>query len=310
MKIETQPILTINNLSIIYENGYGITDINLEFQPGDFVALVGSNGAGKSTLMNGISGIQKISKGTISFHDNYINKSNPFSILGFSPQNQVIDWYLNVIDNVLLGPLLAGIGRKQSKQMALEALRQVNLENKNSSSVDQLSGGQQQRVQIARAIAHKPTFYLLDEPTTGLDAESAEIFLQYLNSRVNENTCSVLISSHDLNLLEKYCNKMIYIEEGKIIFHGSISEFLNNNNQVNKYVIEYQGILDTTTLDKIIALGAEILSTKPLTLTINQELSISNIISILEKTTQIINIKNERNSLRETYLKLKATKEC
>ncbi|MFB5251115.1 metal ABC transporter ATP-binding protein [Bacillus mycoides] len=309
MKLENPPILTINSLSIIYENSHGITDINLEFQPGDFVALVGSNGAGKSTLMNGISGIQEITKGTISFHDNYINKNNPFSILGFSPQNQVIDWYLNVIDNVLLGPLLAGIGRKQSKQMALDALRQVNLENKNSFSVDQLSGGQQQRVQIARAIAHKPIFYLLDEPTTGLDAESAEIFLQYLNSRVNESTCSVLISSHDLNLLERYCNKMIYIEEGKIIYHGSISEFLNNNNQVNKYVIEYQGTLDTTTLDKITALGAEILSTKPLILNVNQALSISNIISILEKTTKIINIKNERNSLRETYLKLKTTKE-
>ncbi|WAA13200.1 ATP-binding cassette domain-containing protein [Fervidibacillus halotolerans] len=123
-----KPILLVKNLSVTYNNGAGIKNINFNIYPGDFVALVGSNGAGKSTLLNGLSGIQEITEGTIIYHDQYINPKNPYRILGFSPQNQVIDWYLNVFDNVLLGPLLAGFDKKRSEEMTLKALNKVNLQ--------------------------------------------------------------------------------------------------------------------------------------------------------------------------------------
>lgn len=302
------PILSVNELTITYKNGAGIRNINFDIYPGDFVALVGSNGAGKSTLLNGLSGIQEITGGTIIYDDHYIENNKPYRILGFSPQNQVIDWYLNVFDNVLLGPLLAGFDKKRSEEMALKALNKVNLQQKSKHMVDQLSGGQQQRVQIARAIAHEPILYVLDEPTTGLDAESSELFLQYLEESIHHRECAVIISSHDLNLLENYCNKMIYIENGEIVYFGLISEFVEMNNQTARFAIEYKGELNNA-LSKLESDDEiNIIHTKPLVLDMNKKMRISNIISLIEHEVEIVNIHHEPVSLRETYLRLKSVK--
>lgn len=303
--VENEPLLTIQDLSVVYDNGKGIFDFTLRFSKGHFVALVGSNGAGKSTLMNTISGIQQPTRGTVEFNDHYINAQNPYNVLGFSPQSQVIDWYLSVLDNVLLGPLLAGVPSRQAKNLALSALELVGLKDKIHFSVDQLSGGQQQRVQIARAVAHNPSFYLLDEPTTGLDAESAEAFLQYLKKKTEEKECAVLISSHDLDLLENYCHDLIYMDDGQVVYHGPISEFLTSSVSFQRYEIEYKGELSEQVLVDLEKIALAVHQYNPLVIDIKTEKSLAAIISIVEKSASLLNIKSERLSLREKYLNMK-----
>ncbi|GAA4074066.1 ABC transporter ATP-binding protein [Amphibacillus indicireducens] len=301
-------ILKIEDVSVIYENGKGISNFNLNFDKGDFVALVGSNGAGKSTLINAISGIQKLNNGRIEFNDKYITSKYPYNILGFSPQSQVIDWYLTVADNVKLGLLLAGKKTKEVQSMVDEALDIVNLKGKQDLSVDQLSGGQQQRVQIARAIAHNPYFYLLDEPTTGLDAESSEKFLRYLKSKTENEECAVLLSSHDLTLLENYCKKMIYIDQGEIVYFGNIKDFVNNNSNRKRYIVEYNGELDSEVLNELKVIAKDVVmidENNNLVLDLDLDVNVSSLISIIEKNVKLINIKNENISLRDTYLNMK-----
>jgi ABC-2 type transport system ATP-binding protein len=184
-------ILDIKNLSLKYEEKFAIKDINISIFTGEIVALVGHNGAGKSSLFNIIAGIQNPTKGSVKFDQDFVKK-RLFATIGFSPQSQVMDWYTNVWDNVYLGSQLAGIDAKTGKTLTEKALDLLNISNLKNKPVDALSGGQQQRVQIARSIVHQPDFYLLDEPTTGLDAETSNRLLSFLKKKqlkVNQFLC-------------------------------------------------------------------------------------------------------------------------
>ncbi len=221
-------IININSLSIKYDDFYSLKNISFSLNQGDFIALIGSNGAGKSTLLNSLYGLLKPYEGSISYNPNYFDSRNPARSIGFSAQRCIMDWYLTVEDNVYLGALIAGIKPADLSAYTEQALSLVHLSAKAKSTVEALSGGQQQRVQIARAIVHKPKLYILDEPTTGLDPDLSENFFKYLKSE-QRNGKTIIISSHDLFLLEKYCTKIIFLEQGQLAFFGTMDDFLRTS---------------------------------------------------------------------------------
>lgn len=108
--------------------------------------------------------------------------------------------------------------------MTESALNRVGLIDKADCQLDTLSGGQQQRIQIARSIVHGPQLYILDEPTTGLDAQYAENLFSFLETERRRGK-TIIVSSHDLYLLEKYCTKLIYLENGKLNYFGDLNNF-------------------------------------------------------------------------------------
>lgn len=221
-------IIDIDNLSIKYGNFYSLKNISISLNQGDFTALIGSNGAGKSTLLNALYGLLKPYKGSINYNPDYFNSLNPARSIRFSAQRCIMDWYLTVEDNVYLGALIAGVKPTDLSAYTKQALHLVHLSEKAKSTVEALSGGQQQRVQIARAIVHKPKLYILDEPTTGLDPNLSEDFFNYLKAE-QENNKTIIVSSHDLFLLEKYCTKIIFLEQGQLAFFGTMDDFLRTS---------------------------------------------------------------------------------
>lgn len=215
-------ILECNNATYFYKGTKnGIESVTFKAFESDRIAIVGRNGAGKSTFLNMLSGVTNPVFGTISCHEN-IN----YHDLGFSSQKQSIDWYLNVYDNVRLGILLTGANRSSANAATKKIMDIMDLSLLAKRSPDGLSGGQQQRVQVARALVHNPKIMILDEPTAGLDFHYSKKLFDYLYEKCTAEKKVLLVSSHDLMLLEDYCNKILFLEQGKQVFFGDMKEFL------------------------------------------------------------------------------------
>lgn len=230
-------MLTLRDVTLGYGKKVVVDKVDFELQAGEFVALVGANGAGKSTLMKTVVGLLKPLTGQVLVTLS-TSRKNPFNAIGFSPQEQILDWYLNVYDNVLQGPLLAGLSKKEAQENALKALELLEIKALRKAPVDHISGGQQQRVKLAREIAKKPRFYLLDEPTTGLDVETSEKLFTFLQKE-SQAGALVLVSSHDLTLLENYAEKLIFLDEQEQKYFGPLAGFLTDGHSLReKYLTE------------------------------------------------------------------------
>ena len=231
--------LELKNITSGYDGHPIIEDLNLTIPQGKITALIGANGAGKSTLINTLIGINTPLSGKISW-ELKSTKKNMFNDVGFSPQSQLIDWYTNVFDNIIQGPLLAGYKMNVAKKQAEFALELLDIVDLKDKPVDHISGGQQQRVQIAREIARKPKIYILDEPTTGLDVETGEKLFRYLQTEV-KNGALVLTSSHDLTLLENYADQVLFINEHEQQFFGSLKDFLADGTSLRDKYLQERG---------------------------------------------------------------------
>lgn len=218
--------IEINILNSFYKNKKGIKNINLKIESGDFIALLGNNGAGKTTLLNTLVGIKDF-EGKINIDYNY-------NQIAYVSQKQVIDWYLSVRDNIRMEEIFLD---KKDENLFNNIVKMLDLDDKLDYFVEELSGGQLQRVQIARAFLKNPKLYILDEPTTGLDIYSSENVMKYLKEEV-ENNKTVIVSSHNLELIEKFCRKIIYISNGEIIFYGFMQDFIKNGTLREKMLKE------------------------------------------------------------------------
>lgn len=116
-------LILINHVSVYYDDFCALHDVTFDIQKGDFIALMGSNGAGKSTFLNTLMGFLSPKEGTIDFNEEKISLRNPMASIGFSSQKMVMDWYLNVWDNVYLGCSLAGMGGNRAKVLTEKALQ-------------------------------------------------------------------------------------------------------------------------------------------------------------------------------------------
>lgn len=217
----------INNMTSLYSNGKGIKNVTLSINEGEFVAVLGHNGAGKSTLLNTLVGIKDYSNGEISIDYKY-------NEIGFISQKQIIDWYLNVESNIRMEEIFL---QKKDDELYNKITELLELKPYLNDHIEDLSGGQLQRVGIARAIMKKPKLYILDEPTTGLDVYSSEKVMQYFKSEVSKDKI-VLVSSHDLELIQKFCNRIIYIYDGNVKYDGAISDFIKDESLRDKILKE------------------------------------------------------------------------
>lgn len=231
-------MIDFRNVTKTYPNGYtALTDINLQIEQGEFVAIIGLSGAGKSTLIRTINRMHDISAGTLTVDGVDVSALKGNDLRRFRRKIGMIFQSFNlvsrstVLKNVLTSNVpdmpfwrvLFGIFTKEQKMAALEALDKVGILDKAYTRCDQLSGGQQQRVALARTLNQNPNIILADEPVASLDPVTAHMVMGDF-ARINkELNISILINIHHVDLALEYASRVIGIRAGQIVFDGPTS---------------------------------------------------------------------------------------
>ena len=196
--------------------------ISVAFRQKEFVAILGTSGSGKTTCLNIIGGLDRYDSGdliikgkkTSNFKerdwDAYRNNS-----IGFVFQSYNLINHLSIVANVELGMTLSGVSKSEKRKRALEVLTQVGLKDHLHKKPNQLSGGQMQRVAIARALANDPEILLCDEPTGALDTTTSVQILDLIKEVASDKL--VIMVTHNPDLAEKYADRIVRFEDGKII---------------------------------------------------------------------------------------------
>ncbi|MBD2158908.1 ABC transporter ATP-binding protein [Leptolyngbya sp. FACHB-16] len=210
-----------------------LNGINLQFETGEFVVLLGHSGSGKSTLLNLVSGIDQPSSGTIRINDLAITELDEKSRtlfrrdrIGFVFQFFNLIPTLTVLENVTLPQELAGKSPTVARQSALNLLNQVGLGDRLDTYPDKLSGGQQQRVAIARALAHDPQVILADEPTGNLDEETGERVLELLLNLTRTTGKTLIMATHNPEIARR-ADRVLRVQDGHlipVIVHPDLAE--------------------------------------------------------------------------------------
>lgn len=220
-------VLELNNVHKIYNSSevkvHAVNGITLDFEEGEFSAIVGPSGSGKTTLLNMIGGLDAPTEGKILVNDTDLSTLKSSDLIDFRMRNIgfVFQSYnlipvLTAKENVEFIMNLQKRSKKEREARTMEMLRAVGLGDRADSRPSKLSGGQQQRVAVARALASKPKFILADEPTANLDSKSTETLLDIMEELNREEKITFIFSTHD-NRVVKKARRVITIEDGKVI---------------------------------------------------------------------------------------------
>ncbi len=232
-------MLQVEHLTKVYENGtVALEDVSFEVPDGQFLAVIGLSGSGKSTLLRCINRLIEPTEGRIVWNGVDITAASQEELRRIRRRIGMIFQHFNlvhrskVITNVLAGrlgyvnPALSLINRfpPEDVEKAIRQLDRVGLADKAYSRADELSGGQQQRVGVARALMQDPEMILADEPVASLDPVLAHSIMHYLEMINEEEGATVLCSLHFLDLVHRYADAVIALNEGRLVFTGSPRE--------------------------------------------------------------------------------------
>jgi ABC-type Mn2+/Zn2+ transport system ATPase subunit len=226
--VSEDSLLILDHVAVGYERRVVLPDVSLKLRRGSFTGLLGANGSGKSTLIKTILGIISPLSGRVEF----ARIGGREHVLSYTPQRDALDpiFLLSSFEVVLMGscghvPAGRGVTRAD-KDWAHQCMRETGADHLARKLFSELSGGQKQRVLIARALATKPDFVLLDEPTSGIDAAARQAIMDLLRRIHQQQQLTILLASHDLPVVRAYAQEAMWLHQGKVL-HGSASELLS-----------------------------------------------------------------------------------
>ncbi|UPA55080.1 ATP-binding cassette domain-containing protein [Wolbachia pipientis] len=229
------PIISILNLSLSFDDRTVLKDLSFDILKGESLVILGGSGSGKSVLTKTIIGLLAPDSGSVKINSKSKNK------FGGLFQNSALLDYVTVWENISFNyKKRFNISKKEAKQLAIEKLNDVGLEENIADMFPiELSGGMKKRVALARAIAHNPEIIILDEPTSGLDPIMSDIVNEIIIKLSKDFNPTIITITHDIHSAFKIADKIAVLYEGEIISHGTIQEIQNTNNEYIKKFIRY-----------------------------------------------------------------------
>lgn len=225
--------LEIKNLSKSYKDKKAVNDISLTVKKGEFFGLLGHNGAGKSTTIKCITGIAKFNEGSITVmgHDVQKDYQEARDSIGLSPQDFNVDIFAPIEKSIDYVGGYFGMPKEKRQERANELFKLLDLEQFRKKPFQELSGGYKRRYVLARALMHDPDVLILDEPTAGIDVEQRRALWEYLED-LHEQGKTIILTSHYLEEVERLCDRVAIMHNGRIIADLTKEEFTKNGDRL------------------------------------------------------------------------------
>ena len=246
------PIIQVENVKKSFKDVHAVRGINMDVYPGEFIAVLGPNGAGKTTLVEMIEGIQKPDEGNVLIkgkkwkgHESTLNR-----LLGISLQET---WFIEKLTVSETLRLFASF-YKLDKKRVNEIISLIQLEDKAKAYVKNLSGGQRQRLALGISLLNYPEILLLDEPTTGLDPNARHDIWAILLKLKEERNTSLVLTTHYMEEAEYLCERIIILDNGKILAQGTLEELLAHceTNEIIEFTISGPPSIDFKNLPGVL----------------------------------------------------------
>jgi ABC-2 type transport system ATP-binding protein len=296
-------ILQVTSISKSFKNVQAVNGISFSLEQGDIFAFLGPNGAGKTTTLRILLDIIKADSGSISWN---INGNEcvlpPSAQIGYLPEERGLYTDIPIIRSLVYLASIRGMEPSKARMAAMEWLEKLDLADRAKEKLQTLSKGNQQKIQFVASILHKPSFAILDEPFTGLDPQNQEKFIEYIKE-INEQGTTILLSSHQMSLVEKIACKVFLINNGTELFNGTLMDIYKNFGHQHILDISFatgipidklQSLKDA---EKVVTMGMQ-----QVKITFRTGTDLKHILGNLATIEGINNIKSQNSSLHDIFL--------
>ncbi len=226
--------LKVKNLIKSFKSTIAVNNISFEIEKNNTLGLLGPNGCGKTTSIGMMLGLITPSSGEIFINDIPLNSKSRIkllSLMNFASPYIELPKKLTVIQNLEVYARLYGVNNKDER--IEELAEDLNLKNFLYKKTGELSSGQKNRVSLAKSLINKPKLLFLDEPTASLDPDIGDFVREYLEKYKNTNELTILLASHNMKEVERMCNEIIMMKQGKIVDKGTCKELINKHGREN-----------------------------------------------------------------------------
>ncbi len=234
-------VLSVKNISKQFGKNTVVDQVSFDVYNGEILGVLGPNGAGKTTVIRSIMDIIRPDSGEIRF--NFHNNNNFLSEIGYLPEERGLYRDARVMDILLYLAQLKKYPKDRARKRVMEYLDRFNLRNAEKMRIKELSKGMAQKVQFIGAILHEPSILILDEPFSGLDPVSQDVFSEEIRNSA-KNGVAVLLSSHQMNLVENLCDRIFMIHNGKKVLYDTLLRIKQEFGSFKCEIISEENIRD------------------------------------------------------------------
>ena len=290
-----EDIVSIKDFELSFGGKKIIHGLDFSVKRGEIFGFLGSNGSGKTTTIRALLGIYQADSGELLINGKKFSPERT-GLIGYLPEERGLYRKEKVIDVMQYFGQLKGLSKKEVRDFSQDFLKRVGLEDKARLNIDKLSGGQQQKIQLGITIMGKPDLLILDEPTKGFDPVNRELLMEIIKEE-NARGATIIMVTHQMEEVEKICNRALLLKNGKTKAYGTVDEIRNQFGK-QRIILEFVGELPKSDKFEIIKKETNYAELSP---KVDSQEILKELIS---KDLRILNFKVQKSTLNEIFLEI------